>query len=157
LISAAVCLPEIPFYFAGDFSQMPQLLDSKPKNVNFVGLLTVEEIAEFYRKARLLVVPSVWMETFGAVAGEAMSHGLPVIASKRGALEEVVDNCVTGFHFEPGNVNELVEKIRLVFTNPGLCQTLGRAGREKAEREYCEDVFFIRFKAVLDRALEISE
>jgi glycosyltransferase involved in cell wall biosynthesis len=44
----------------------------------------------FYRQTRVVVVPSVWRESFGRVAAEAMLNGIPVIASDRGALPEVV-------------------------------------------------------------------
>jgi glycosyltransferase involved in cell wall biosynthesis len=45
---------------------------------------------QFYRLTRLVVMPSVWRESFGRVAAEAMLNGIPVVASDRGALPEVV-------------------------------------------------------------------
>jgi glycosyltransferase involved in cell wall biosynthesis len=45
---------------------------------------------QFYRLTRLLLVPSIWRESFGRVAAEAMLNGIPVITSNRGALPEVV-------------------------------------------------------------------
>lgn len=44
----------------------------------------------FYRQTRLVVIPSLWRESFGRVAAEAMFNGIPVVASDRGALPEVV-------------------------------------------------------------------
>ena len=45
------------------------------------------ELADFYRGARVLAVPSTWFETFGIVPAEAMSHGVPVVASRIEALQ----------------------------------------------------------------------
>ena len=59
----------------------------------------------------MLVVPSTWFETFGIVAGEAMNHRLPVVASDIGALAEVVEDGVTGLLFETGNAVELADRL----------------------------------------------
>lgn len=45
---------------------------------------------EFYSKSKLLLMPSLWMESFGRVAAEAMALGIPVLASDRGALPETM-------------------------------------------------------------------
>jgi glycosyltransferase involved in cell wall biosynthesis len=44
----------------------------------------------FYQVAKLVVAPSIWRESFGRVAAEAMFNGIPVVASDRGALPEVI-------------------------------------------------------------------
>ena len=48
------------------------------------------EPRDFYRVSRAVVVPSLWRETFGRVAAEALANGLPVLASDRGALPETL-------------------------------------------------------------------
>lgn len=53
---------------------------------------------DFYRASRLILMPSLWRESFGRVAAEAMISGIPVLASSRGALAEVVGEA--GFLFE---------------------------------------------------------
>jgi glycosyltransferase involved in cell wall biosynthesis len=52
---------------------------------------------DFYRVSRVVLVPSVWRETFGRVAAEALANGLPVLASDRGALPETLGDA--GFVF----------------------------------------------------------
>ena len=52
-----------------------------PPNVKLLGRLEHKELEAFYQNAKFLVVPSNWYEVFGMVALEAMSFGLPVIAS----------------------------------------------------------------------------
>ena len=103
---------------------------------------TPSELAEFYRGARLLVAPSIWCETFGLVVAEAMSHGIPVVATRIGALQNTVDEEVTGLLFELGNVTDLSEKISRLWNNPSVCREFGRAAREKVRDQYNIDAHF---------------
>ena len=142
---------------AGDYSRMPDTLKEAPPNVTFAGWLNRAQLVGFYRNARFSVAPSVCFETFGLVGAEAMSYGLPVIASKIGGLPEIVEDGVTGLLFEPGNAEELADKMKLLWDNPDLCRQMGQAGREKAMREYNEDVYYERLMAAYQRAIEVNK
>jgi glycosyltransferase involved in cell wall biosynthesis len=119
-----------------------------------VGALERQELSEFYLKAKLVVVPSLCLETFCLVAAEAMSYGLPVIASGIGSLAELVENGINGFLFEPGNGIDLAKKIRTLWNSPELCQQMGEAGRKKALLEYTEDIYYKRLIKVYQRAID---
>jgi GT2 family glycosyltransferase/tetratricopeptide (TPR) repeat protein/glycosyltransferase involved in cell wall biosynthesis len=56
---------------------------------------------DFYRVTKLILVPSLWNESFGLVAAEAMINGIPVLASDRGALPEVIGNRLSVIGGEP--------------------------------------------------------
>jgi glycosyltransferase involved in cell wall biosynthesis len=126
-----------------------------PSNVRFNGWMNSSELPEFYKKARFIVVPSLWYEPFGLVTVEAMGHGLPVIASRRGGLPEIVEDGVTGLLFEPGNAEDLAEKIKYLWENPKICREMGQAGRKKVIREYGEEVYFNRLMKVYETAIRI--
>jgi glycosyltransferase involved in cell wall biosynthesis len=64
----------------------------------------------------VLLVPSLGLESFGLVVREAMSHGVPVLASRRGALLEAFEEAQGGAFFEPGDVRALREWV------DGLCR-----------------------------------
>lgn len=147
----------LPVRIAGDNSRMPEVVKTAPPNARFAGLLDRDQVPEFYRNARFSVVPSICFETFGLVAAEAMSHGLPVIASKTGALPEIVENGVTGFLFRPGNTEELAGKMRLLWENPDLCRKMGKAARDKVIREYGEDLYYKRLMETYHRAIELEK
>ena len=51
---------------------------------------SVPDPREFYAATKLLLMPSLWNESFGLVAVEAMLNGIPVLASNRGALPETI-------------------------------------------------------------------
>lgn len=144
----------LPLRLAGDSSTMPLL----PIDVDIqtVGLLNKAQLFDFYQRARMLVVPSTWFETFGIVAGEAMSHGVPVIASRIGALQEVVEDGVSGVLFEPGNDYDLATKLKELWDKPQICRKLGKAGRKKILRECNKDTYFERLIAVYEEATGLS-
>jgi glycosyltransferase involved in cell wall biosynthesis len=156
LLAAAARLPEVSVRLAGDGPSLEKLSSAAPANSLFVNRLGAEQMAAFYRGARFLVVPSKWFEGCPLVVSEAMSHGLPVIASRIGGLPEFVEEGVTGLLFEPGNVAELADKIRLLWGNPDLCRRMGAAGRQKASREYNEEVYYRRLIAIYAQAIELN-
>ena len=94
------------------------------------------ELDQFYRNARMIVVPSIWYETFGLVAAEGSALGLPVIASRIGALQETVDHQITGLHVNPNDVDDLSKAIKTLWDSPELVRQYGQAGRKKIATEY---------------------
>jgi glycosyltransferase involved in cell wall biosynthesis len=111
-----------------------------------------EELDAYYRGARLLVFPSRYFETFGLVGAEAMSHGIPVIAARVGALPELIDDGVNGLLFEPGDAVELARKVSRLWDDPELCRRLGHAARAKAASLWSPGSHFERTKAVYEAA-----
>jgi glycosyltransferase involved in cell wall biosynthesis len=154
---ASVRRTGLPVRLAGDYSGMPEIVKTAPASAKFIGHLNRNQLNGFYRDARFLVVPSVWFEPFGLVVAEAMSRGLPVIASKMGGLPEIVEDGVTGLLFEPGNAEDLAEKMQLLWGSPNMCRQMGMAGREKAIREYSEDVYYKRLMVVYKKAIQVNK
>jgi glycosyltransferase involved in cell wall biosynthesis len=155
LLKASQFTPNLPFRITGDISSIYKMEKAVFSNVTYKGWLNSNEMSEFYTNARFMVVPSLWNEPFGLVTVEAMGHGLPVVASRRGGLPEIVEDGVTGFLFEPGNAEDLAEKIKYLWENPKICHEMGQAGREKAIREYSEEVYFNRLMKVYETAIRI--
>jgi glycosyltransferase involved in cell wall biosynthesis len=134
---AAIQKTGLPLHVAGEFPQSAMC----GAKIVCRGFLSGPALDAFYRGARFLVVPSIWFETFALVAGEAMSHGIPVIASRIGALQEVVDDNRTGLLFNPGDADDLAEKMTWLWNRPDECQRMGEAGHQKAQREFAPDVY----------------
>ena len=146
----------IPVRIAGDYSERHDLVDSAAGNVTFVGLLNQHDLDAFYRRSRYLVLPSKCFEMCPMVVIEAMSYGLPVIASDIGGLPEIVEDNVTGLLFEPANAEKLAHRMSILWDDQNLCRRMGQAGREKAIREYGEDVYFGRLTAIYENAIGIA-
>ncbi len=78
--------------------------------VHFAGFLNEVELAEKYCEAEIFVLPTL-KEGFGLSVWEAMSYGLPVVASKTGAVAEQITDGVEGFLIPPGDIKTLREKL----------------------------------------------
>lgn len=156
-LDAARLTPDVPFVVAGRHDGMPGIRDSSPRNVEWFGFLNADELSDLYLKSRIIVVPSRWHEGFPNVITEAMALGRPVIAAEIGALPSIVDDGVTGLLFEPGNGDDLAQKIRHLWNKPQLCREIGQAGREKALREYSPDKCYRRLMAVYEKAAELRQ
>jgi glycosyltransferase involved in cell wall biosynthesis len=104
--------------------------------VTFTGRVDAEELARHYTAAEVAVVPSLY-EGFGFPAAEAMSCGLPVIATKAGALPEVVgDDGESGILVPPAEPDALAASIKHLLTNKLLREKMGQAGRKRVERNF---------------------
>jgi glycosyltransferase involved in cell wall biosynthesis len=67
---------------------------------------------ELMARAAVVLCPATGEETFGMVAAEAQACGTPVVAFRRGALEEAIVDGVTGFLVTPGDVNAAADAVR---------------------------------------------
>jgi len=85
-------------------------------NVILFGQVGYKELIEAYSKNTIFVLPS-YNENFPMSILEAMASGLVIIATSVGAIPEVIENGVNGFVIEPGNPNELLEKIKALFSD----------------------------------------
>src|SRR5713101_5164129 len=85
------------------------------------------------RATRSITSPSA-MEGFGLAVAEAMSVGLPVVASDRGSLPELVVDGEGGFLCPPGQADAFAERLLLLLGDAGLREKFGRANRERVDR-----------------------
>ena len=74
----------------------------------------------------MIVVPSEWHENSPISILEAMAYGKPIVASQIGGIPELVREGKTGLLFDPGNVDQLSDKITLLLGNRGLREAFGR-------------------------------
>jgi glycosyltransferase involved in cell wall biosynthesis len=93
-----------------------------------------QQVMEAWRHAGIGLVPSLWPEPFGLVAVEAMRSGVPVVASRIGALPGIVVDGRTGFLVTPGDTTELLAAIRRLDGDPVLRRAMGAVGLAQAEQ-----------------------
>lgn len=106
------------------------------KNVSFAGKIDQAELPVYYSSADCVIVPSVSEEGFGRVIIESLACGTPVIASRRGATKEAMDETVGRFiEVAPESIKE---NINMIYKNPAALKKLASRARQFAERRYAE-------------------
>lgn len=104
--------------------------------VAFHGKLSREDIGAFYRRATCLVLPSRTPESFGIVGAEAMSYGLPVIASDIGGALEWLLPGKTGLTFPINDARALARMIDIITNNAALARAMGKAAIKRYQEHF---------------------
>lgn len=138
LLDAMAALPEwIVLEIVGDgpeLERLRKLAAPLGDRVSFRRFVDHRELPELYRQFDVVVIPSIptprWKEQFGRVAVEAMSSGVPIVASADGSLPEVVGP--GGLLVPPGDAPALAAVVRSVCEDKDTSTRLADAGREWA-------------------------
>jgi glycosyltransferase involved in cell wall biosynthesis len=123
--------------------------------VQLLGSVSFGRLLEEFRRAAVLVLPS-GEETSPMVIGEAMAASLPVVATRVGGVAYLVDDGMTGYLVEAGDVEALGERIAATLGDPDRQASLGAAGRAKADRGFRTAAVAARVRSVWEEVLAIS-
>lgn len=99
------------------------------RRATYVGFQGGEDKKQLLVNCTALVVPSIWWEPSGLVLYEAYDYGKPVIAARSGGIVDHVEDGVTGWIHEPGNVRQLAAQIREASLDVETCRARGENGR----------------------------
>jgi|UPI0004B4490B glycosyltransferase involved in cell wall biosynthesis len=94
------------------------------------------DIAPWLKRARLLVLPSLWNEGCPTCILEAMAHGLPVVSFAIDGIPELIDQNEDGILIHPGDYLEMENTIVKLLTEPALLTKLGKAGNAKVANRF---------------------
>jgi glycosyltransferase involved in cell wall biosynthesis len=108
--------------------------------IRWLGEQSQQRVFELLSIMDVFVTPSFY-EGFGLTAAEAMSAGLPVVASDVDGLREVVGHDVTGLLVPPGNASAFAHAILTILHNPKTARAMGRAGKERVKRCFSYETF----------------
>lgn len=150
------------FVFCGDGELRKSLeLDAQSRGlanklIYFTGVVSQEQMQQYFEVADVVVIPSLSEEDYGIAVLEAYRSNSAVIASKFGGLPGLVEGGVTGLFFPPGDSLALYETMKKLMENPDLRKTLATAGHEKFKLEYTMDTYMHKFMQIVFPA-EISK
>lgn len=125
--------------------------------VHFRGSVVGEEKWRLLRNANVFVMPSrldstiPWQEGFGIAFVEAAAFGLPAVGSRSGGIPDAVVDGETGILVPEESPADLADALTLLYQKPELRREMGRAGRERARKEFSPTAIATRFRE------EISE
>ncbi len=154
--------PEIRLNMVGDFvrrrykRKILRRVSSYGLNdrVSVDGPVYLSARDETYRHADMFIFPSRFsQECFPLVILEAMSRGLPVIASKLGAIPDMITDGREGILCEPGNIDGFAAAVRLLARDAEKRDQLGQAARNKFISHYTLERFEENVRAALDEIL----
>ena len=152
LVAAMTLMPAVRLTVAGDGPEAA-LLDSIA-GVKRLGSVPAETVRGEMSRASALIVPSIWYENFPRTIVEAFASGTPVIASRIGALAEIVRDGETGLLFEPGNPRDLADKMAWALAHPEEMGEMGRKARAQYEAEFSAEVNYRRLMTIYQEAID---
>ena len=156
LVGAAQTFEHVGIRVAGTGPEAALL--NNVKGVSALGALSMDAVRLEMSQAMALVLPSIWYENFPRTLVEAFGCGLPVIASRIGALAELVNDGVTGLLFEPGNAKDLAEKMFWAQQHPEQMAQMGRNARALYEAEFTAERNYQQLMAIYQDAIaEVKE
>jgi len=124
--------------------------------VEYIGLRSQYEVYHEMAKAKFLICPSEWYETFGRTVVEAFSQGTPVLAADIGCMRELVEEGVTGYRFPPGNVDALIAGT-FNFTSGEEYERMRANCRRLFQNKYTADINYHLLMDIYARAIEVQK
>lgn len=145
---ATSSIPNIHLMLVGDGPD-EEMLKAKVKTMNIEKNVTffpfTNEPNYIFERIDILILPSLYKEGLPNVLLEAMSMGLPVIASKLAGVPEVVLDGETGYMIKPGDQSELIDAIIKLSSDKSACLKMGRNARKLMEERFDKRVQFNEF------------
>jgi glycosyltransferase involved in cell wall biosynthesis len=125
-------------------------------NVEVLGEVPLDQVSAHYDRASVFCMPTQ-REPFGIVFVEAMTHGLPVVATNVGALPDLVENGVNGYLVDPWDTAALAQRLITLLGEPETCRAMGARGRALARERYNWDAVGRRLGIHIREALATAD
>ncbi|MBE9209859.1 glycosyltransferase family 4 protein [Nostoc sp. LEGE 06077] len=119
--------------------------------IEFLGYQDKSIVMELMQKAKLLILPSIWYEGFPLTIVEAFASSLPVIVSQLGSMAEIVEDQISGLHFEAGNSQDLATKIQWAINHPEFMNNCGNNARFIYESKYSSAVNYKQLMSIYNK------
>ncbi len=153
VLAAAAHLTDAAITVVGDGPSAAKLKSSVPANLALLGALPRADARAMMARAAAIVVPSICYENFPIAVAEAFAAGTPVIASRIGALAEIVEDGRTGWLVAPGDPANLAAAIDVATMNATEAGRRGAAARQAYLTHYTPRASLQALEAIYADAL----
>jgi glycosyltransferase involved in cell wall biosynthesis len=147
LVRAWRQFPHVPLKIIGDGALRPHLealARSENLNIEFAGRLERAAVLRSIASAEFLIIPSEWYEGFPMVIAESFACGTPVLASRIGSLDELVDDGATGKKFTAGDPEALASAARTLLADQVGLRRMRRNARAYFDLHLTEQQNYIQ-------------
>jgi glycosyltransferase involved in cell wall biosynthesis len=147
---------ELPLKILGDGPEADYVADvaARHQSIEYLAWRPAEEVLALVGRAKFVVVPSVCYESFNRTQLEAFAKGTPVIASRQGSMQAMVDHQRTGLLFTPSDPNDLVRQVRWLVGSPERYAQMRLAARQEFEDHYTTQLSHDRLLSIYQVARE---
>lgn len=149
---------KVEFWLVGGLDDHPgaitkeQLDDAcDDKYIKWLGYRT--EVKELLQQSHIVAFPSYYMEGLPKSLIEACAIGRPIITTMSIGCKDTVDDGVNGYLIPLKDVDALTDKLKLLIDDAELRQKMGKAGRQKAEKEFSLDVVIEKHLSIYDELI----
>jgi glycosyltransferase involved in cell wall biosynthesis len=148
----------IPLKIAGEgpLAELVIAMARECRSIEYLGVRPLLEVLDLMRNAEFLVFPSEWYETMGRTIMEAFAVGTPVVATNIGPPATMVVPGETGFHFTPGSVAELRQRMEWCSQNLDQLRAMRSNVRQAFENNYTGAANARMLLAIYERALDTA-
>jgi glycosyltransferase involved in cell wall biosynthesis len=157
LLAAWAHLPARRLKIVGDGPLRDVVEQTKIPNLEFMGSQSSEAVMRLIGAAAFLVVPSECYENFPRVLVETFAKGVPVLGSRIGSMEELIDDGRTGILFAPGDARDLANKAEWLFTHPDKLQLMSAEARREFETKYTAEQNYKQLMQIYGSATSVSK
>jgi len=151
--------PDSRLVIAGD-GPMKKQLESKSKgadNIEWLGQISRDDILERLSTAKVLLFPTKCYEGQPLILLEAMSVGCPVITSRIGNPRNMIDDGETGFHYKPGDIDDLNRTCSIISDNPDHTLEMGKRARSVYLEKYTPQKNLSLLTEIYEKAAELEK
>lgn len=156
LLAAWAHLPARKLTIIGDGPLRDVVEQTDNPNVEFIGPQSSEAVMATIGAAAFLVIPSQCYENFPRVIVEAFAKGVPVLGSRLGSIEELIDDGRTGILFAPGDARDLANKVEWLFANPEERRRMSDEARVEFETKYTAEQNYKQLMQIYCSAMSAS-
>lgn len=137
-LEMAKSLKDVTFIIAGTGPLKNDFINASKEyeNIKYLGRVPYDKVLQIYKASDVVCSTSVWPEPLSRIPIEALSIGTPCVATNVGGTGEIIDDGVNGFLVNPGNVEDLKEKVKILLSDKRIRNKFIKNGKEKIRKEF---------------------